>query len=91
MSLVHIERSKWVQNVKIGGRGGGCRGRRNDGDRSYWLKWMTYRRLFHEAALQPLFDGVQVQVNADQAQLAPPLDQLVGLHHQPLHGKANPV
>jgi len=45
---------------------------------------MTYRRLSHEAGLQPLSDAVQVQVDADQAQLPSPLDQLVGLHHQPL-------
>lgn len=45
---------------------------------------MTYRRLFHEAGLQPLSDAVQVQVDPDQAQLPSPLDQLVRLHHQPL-------
>lgn len=46
--------------------------------------WMTYCRLSHEAGLQPLSDAVQVQVDADQAQLPSSLDQLVRLHHQPL-------
>lgn len=45
---------------------------------------MTYCRLSHEAGLQPLSDARQVQVDADQAQLPSPLDQLVRLHHQPL-------
>lgn len=45
---------------------------------------MTYCRLSHEAGLQPVSDTVQVQVDADQAQLPSPLDQLVRLHHQPL-------
>lgn len=45
---------------------------------------MTYCRLLHEAGLQPLSDAVQVQVDAHQAQLPSPLDQLVRLHHQPL-------
>lgn len=43
---------------------------------------MTYCRLLHEAGLEPLSDAVQVQVDADQAQLPSPLDQLVRLHHQ---------
>lgn len=45
---------------------------------------MTYRRLFHEAGLEPLSDAIQVQVDAHQAQLPSSLDQLVRLHHQPL-------
>lgn len=49
--------------------------------------WITYRRLFHEARLQPFSDAIQVQVDAHQAQLPSPLDQLVRLHHQPLEEK----
>ena len=49
--------------------------------------WMTYCRLFHEARLQPFSDAIQVQVDAHQAQLPSPLDQLVRLHHQPLEEK----
>lgn len=49
--------------------------------------WMTYCRLFHEAGLQPFSDAIQVQVDAHQAQLPSPLDQLVRLHHQPLEEK----
>lgn len=45
---------------------------------------MTYHRLFHEAGLEPLSDAAQVQVDAHQAQLPSPLDELVRLHHQPL-------
>lgn len=60
------------QPAGVGGRG---RGR------------VTYRRLLHEAGLQPVPDAVQVQVDAHQPQLAPPLDQLVRLHHQPLGGE----
>lgn len=52
---------------------------------------MTYCRLFHEAGLQPLSDAIQVQVDAHQAQLPSPLDQLVGLHHQPLEETINKV
>lgn len=56
----------------------------------YWLRniraggGVTYCRLLHEAGLQPLSDTVQLQVDAHQAQLPSPLDQLVRLHHQPL-------
>lgn len=45
---------------------------------------MTYCCFSHEAGFQPLFDAVQVQVDADQAQLPSSLDQLVWFHHQPL-------
>lgn len=45
---------------------------------------MTYCRLLHEAGLEPISDAIQVQVDAHQAQLPSPLDQLVRLHHQPL-------
>lgn len=45
---------------------------------------VTYRRLLHQAGPQPLSDASEVQVDAHQAQLPPPLDELVGLHHQPL-------
>lgn len=51
---------------------------------------MTYGCFFHHAGLQPLPDAVQVQVDADQAQLPSPLDQLVRLHHEPLGGKQTP-
>lgn len=64
--------------------------------RSAWLAnkyqtgsgWITYCRLPHEAGLEPISDAIQVQVDAHQAQLPSPLDQLVWLHHQPLqHSK----
>lgn len=61
-----------------------------EGEGVYWLckvrkrGWMTYCHLFHEAGLEPLSDAVEVQVDAHQAELPSPLDQLVRLHHQPL-------
>lgn len=48
---------------------------------------VTYRRLLHEAGPEPLSDATEVQVDAHQAELPSPLDELVGLHHQPLQDR----
>lgn len=48
---------------------------------------VTYRRLPHEAGPEPLSDATEVQVDAHQAELPSPLDELVGLHHQPLQDR----
>lgn len=48
---------------------------------------VTHRRLLHEAGPEPLSDATEVQVDAHQAELPSPLDELVGLHHQPLQDR----
>lgn len=68
---VHTLKQKggWMQLVERQQRGRG---------------WMTYCCFSHEAGFQPLFDAIQVQVDADQAQFPSPFDQLVRLHHKSL-------
>lgn len=71
---------KELSDVKEG-RGGRLGGGRWGGA---WEEGVTYRRLLHEAGPEPLSDATEVQVDAHQAELPSPLDELVRLHHQPL-------
>lgn len=52
---------------------------------------MTYHRLFHKAWLEPLFDPVQVQIDANQTELPSPLNQLVWLNNESLQEENKPL
>lgn len=47
----------------------------------------THSGVFHKVRFDPVFDPLQVQVDANKAELPTPLDQLIWLHHQPLNTK----